>query len=747
VLHRDIKPANLLLDPKGNVWVADFGLAKATDTRDVTEAGDLLGTIRYMAPERFEGKCDARSDVYALGLTLYELLALRPAFAAANRQSLIRQVMHEEPEPLGRLVPHLPRDLETIVAKAIARDPAGRYPTAGALAEDLGRFQDDKPIRARPVGALEQAWRWARRNPVVAGSLGVAMAALLAVTGLALMYANRQARDAERIRRLAVEKAAESRKANLRLAALNYQRGQDECENGEIGPGLLRLVESWRSAVAAGDLASVWPHAARANLAAWQRHQPAFLAVFSHAGPVNSVAFSPDGKTVITGCSDKTARLWDVATGQAVGQTMTHQGSLSDVAFSPDGKTVLTGSRDHTARFWDAATGQSVGPTLTHQGTVEAVAFSPDGKTVITGCTDNTARLWDAAFGPPLGQTLKHAGPVIAVAFSPDGKTVITGSGDRTVRFWDTATGRPTGQSLTYQGAVQAVAFSPDGKTVITGSSDRTARFWDAATGQSLGRTLTHEGPVWTVAFSPDGKTVMTGSEDNTARLWDVASGRPLGPPLRHEVAVYTVAFSPDGKTVITAGRDNMAWLWNAASGRPHGQIGTHQSNLFAVAFSPDGKTVLTGSWDKTARLWDATSGRPLGPPLTHRNMVRAVAFSPDGNTVLTGCRDNAARLWDAATGQALGRPLMHQGPVEAVAFSPDGKTVMTGSMDKTARLWDVAAALPDQLERVATWVEVLTGLELDEFGSARVLDSATWHRRRDRLTRLGGPPVAGSQR
>ena len=134
------------------------------------------------------------------------------------------------------------------------------------------------------------------------------------------------------------------------------------------------------------------------------------------------------------------------------------------------------------------------------------------------------------------------------------------------------------------------------------------------------------------------------------------------------------------------------------------------------MAFSPDGKTVITGSWDNTARLWDAATGRPLGPPLTHRGMVHAVAFSPDGKTVITGCRDNRARLWDAATGQPLGPPLTHQGGVEGVAFSPDGKTVITGSADNTARLWDVATALPDDLERVATWVQVLTGLELDEW-------------------------------
>ena len=172
VLHRDVKPSNLLLDPRGNVWVADFGLAKAADAEDITHSGDIVGTVRYMAPERFAGKCDARSDVYALGLTLYELLALRPAFSAADRHELMRRVMSEEPERLRGLVPHLPRDLETIVTKAIDREPARRYPTAAAMAEDLQRFLDDKPIQARRVTAAEQAWRWARRNPAVASLAG-----------------------------------------------------------------------------------------------------------------------------------------------------------------------------------------------------------------------------------------------------------------------------------------------------------------------------------------------------------------------------------------------------------------------------------------------------------------------------------------------------------------------------------------------------------------------------------------------
>ncbi len=203
ILHRDIKPSNLLLDCQGTVWVADFGLAKAVEGEDLTHTGDIVGTIRYMAPEHFQGRCDTRSDIYALGLTLYEMVGLAPAFEQKSRQALIRQVMEEEPPRLRKLDPSVPRDLETVIHKAIARDPAGRYATAGALADDLSLFLDDKPVRARDVGMLERTWKLARRHPDIAFLLAGLAATVL--TGLTLVTwqwrAAVSARDEARIAR------------------------------------------------------------------------------------------------------------------------------------------------------------------------------------------------------------------------------------------------------------------------------------------------------------------------------------------------------------------------------------------------------------------------------------------------------------------------------------------------------------------------------------------------------------------
>jgi tetratricopeptide (TPR) repeat protein len=340
----------------------------------------------------------------------------------------------------------------------------------------------------------------------------------------------------------------------------------------------------------------------------------------------------------------------------------------------------------------------------------------------------------------PRGDPLGHPGKIGAVAFSPDDQRALTGGADGTARLWSTSDGRLLGQPLRHGGAIEVVAFSPDGKAVLTASVDGTVRLWDSANGQLRGEPLRHGAAIKAVAFSPDGQMVLTGGTDGAARLWEADSGRPRGEPLRHEGWVRVVAFSPDGKSVLT-GADAMARLWEADSGRPFGQTLWHGNGVRAAAFSPDGKTVLTGSADTTARLWDATNGRPRGGLLRHTGVVTVVAFSPDGQTALTGCTDLRARLWDVATGRLVGEPLRHQGKINAVAWSPDGKMILTGSDDTTARLWRIAE-LPDDLPRLAAWVEVLTGLAIDERESVHMLTTPEWLGRRHDLALLGGPPA-----
>jgi len=693
ILHRDIKPANLLLDAQGQIWVTDFGLAKAHDSDQLTRTGDIVGTLKYMAPERFNGWSDPRSDVYALGATLYEMLTLRPAFEESDRVKLIERVLHDSPSPIRQLDRRIPRDLETIVLKALAKEPGERYATAGKLAEDLRRFAAGRPILARRSSGIERLWRWSKRNPSLAGATVAVAAALVAVVVISLIYASEQSRANQENRSLAGKLTKSLTESNRLLAIRNFDRGQAAFEKHQIGPGLLWMIESWRSAIEADD--PDWQHAARANLAAWRPHHARLKAVFSHDSPVDAAAFSPDGKIVVTGGDDRTARLWDAATGQPIGQPLHHPATVFAVAYSPDGKTVLTGCADGAARLWDVATGQPVGTPLRHEGEVMAVAYSPDGRSILTGSTDKMARLWDAATFSPIGQPSVHRDVVRAVAFSPDGKTILTGSDDVSARFWDAATGKPVGPPLQYRPPVCAAAYSPDGKTVLTGSVDGTVQSWDAVNGNPLGRPITHRFKVRAVAISPDGRAVLTGSEDKMARLWDAVTHQPIGLPLVHQGPVVAVAFSPDGKFFLTASSDNAVRLWDAEPGQPFGLILERQDVGHTVAFSPDGKSILTGHDIGTARHWDATTGEIIGRTIHHQSRVTAVAISPDGSTLLTGSYDKTARLWNAVTGKPVGPALQHEGKVSVVTFSPDAKTIMTGGEDRLVRLWDALTGTP----------------------------------------------------
>jgi WD40 repeat protein len=372
-----------------------------------------------------------------------------------------------------------------------------------------------------------------------------------------------------------------------------------------------------------------------------------------------------------SGSWDKTIKLWDVATGTQLRALEGHRNWVDSVAFSPDGKTLASGSLDETIKLWDAATGTQLRALEARSAGVRSVAFSPDGKTLASGSDDNTIKLWDVATGTQLHSLEGHRDSVNSVAFSPDSKTLASGSQDDSIKLWEVATGTQLRSLDGHRDPFHSVAFSPDGKTLV-GGSFKTIKLWDVATGTQLRSLEGHRHNVNSVAFSPDGKTLVSGSDDNTIKLWDVATRTQLRSLKGHRYWVYSVAFSPNGKTLASGGDDNTIKLWDVATGTQLRFLKGHSDVVFSVAFSPDGKTLASGSLDKTIKLWNVATRTQLRSLEGHRNFVNSVAFSPDGKTLASGSGDDTIKLWDLKSGQELAS-LMSLDKTDWVVATPDG--------------------------------------------------------------------------
>jgi WD40 repeat protein len=758
-------------------------LDEATAGESLTKTGEVVGTPSYMAPEQARTggpPVGPPADVYALGAVLYELLTGRPPFAATTPLDTLLRVVHEEPVSVTRLCPSVPRDLATVTMKCLEKEPARRYATAGALADDLARFREGRSVQARPVGRAGRAWKWCRRNPAVAGllaALTLVIAAGFAATlwqmlkAQASAAAEGQARaDADREKSRAIQGEQEAktlRRQAERAAALSLlDNGVTRCRQGDVTVGLLLLAQSLEKAehARADDL----QHAIRCNLAAWARHVVPTTASPRHGSSLLSIAWAPNGRTVATAPMGNAwgkpgpaeVRLWDAATWKPIGKALSHPQPVWALAFSPDGKKLLTGSgslegTQGEARLWDLASGQTARHgRLPHAARVHAVAFSRDGKTVLTGCWDGTARLWDAATGLPVGKPLQHPVVVKSVAFSPDGQTVLTGGGDPFARLWDVARSKLIG-TLPHPAHVWAVAFGPDGRRMLTGCADHTAhlwlwqvekssvqrlgppmmahypisavafhptkpllataagahdlrsvgrgeaQLWDATTTKPVGPPLTEGGVVQAVAFSPDGRRLLTAMKDGRARLADVSRLSPLALSIQHAPGVRWVRHSPDGKSLLTVaaedGRVSLGKmrLWDAITGKAAGApLPAHPADwngtTFRVFFSPDGKALVNVLPDRSVHLRDAATGSLLGPPLPKKPAIgHLVVFRPDGKQYAV-LSDGAVLVWDTATNKQIGPPLQHAGGITAVAFHPDGKALLTAGGDGTTCVWDL---------------------------------------------------------
>ena len=796
IIHRDLKPSNVLValyDGRPVPKVIDFGVAKATGPKLTertmfTEIGQVVGTLEYMSPEQAELNqldVDTRSDIYSLGVLLYELLTgttpfERKRLKAAAFLELLRIIREEEPpKPSTRLstAEQLPSiaanrslepkklsgfmrgDLDWIVMKALEKDRSRRYETANALSRDLERFLADEPVEAAPPSTAQRVRRFVRRNKrTVLAAAAVLTTLIIGVIGtsLGLVQAQQQRQLAEgakqrteeqqhdavtarqlaeqdRQRAVAQQELAQQAERTVRrnLYTAHVTLVEQSLEQGDTGSALALLEAERPQPIRDEDLRGFeWYHLW------WRCHEGHRLTLRGHRGPVNAVAFSPDGTSLASGSDDGSVKLWDVASGSLRMTLKGHTDQVTSVAFSPDGRLLASGSRDCTAKLWDVATGSPLATFSRHLDAVSAVAFSPDGKTLATGSansTSSTARLWDISTKKELANLtdghFTDGSKVCSLVFFPDGKTLAMGlwydvqlwdvatrhvrstflgdrlnleslavsrdgkmlalAGSAGVRLMDVETGQQRAALKVSFDYAHCVAFSPDGKTLGLGNQSGDVVRWDPSTGQK--RVYAHTGGIRSVAFSPDGKTLASGSEDRTVKLWDVATEpRPNTLDVAN-VLLWCVAFSPDGKTAAFAGDNRLLKLWDVATMQPLGTLSGHTDNVVGVAFSHDGRTLASCGDDAAIRLWDLNTRQQQGLLEGHSGGCHAVAFSPDDRTLASSGNDRTIRLWDLATRKERATLRNHTDWVWSVAFSPDGQTVASGSDDATIKLWDAA--------------------------------------------------------
>ncbi len=751
VLHRDLKPHNVMVDTSGQSWLIDFGLARGPNDGEagsVPEASEPqgadgpltvgpMGTPAYMAPEQWRGGAvNERTDVWGLGVTLYELLTLRPAFSGTDRAELQNRILHAEPAALHRLVKNIPSDLAAICRKALRKEPAERYRTAGEFAADLRRWLNGLPTSVTPL--RRSAALWVRRNRGWAAAIAVSLAALLA-TGGVLVRLNQLA--AQEIRNRDREsKLQDAQRIRLTPHANGWSETCWELVRKAAG---LRKGDDVRDQSAATLLGLDAKLVKQLNLAG-----------------SSAIAFHPDGKRLLMGGYTEqlgeglkyhTGLLWG---GSVDAPTPTNQVGDGPVAFAADGtplQFVLPTKQRNSFQVWDVARQQALHEFRTADAVsfpipdgqvpeVDAAVFSADGSLVAVATSSpghvprqpsqGTVTVWDVRSGQRLRQISR---PATGLALSPDGKLLAVGDGDGTIAVWPLPAGDPLATLQADRVAILGLAF---GRSVYRRSPDRTTTAgtgWLLAAGDAGGRVviwdLEQRTPqahcrgsyfdIYAVGFSPDGMTLATAGR-GTAKLWDVATGRELL-DLHGKGCMTGLAWSRDGRklavSAISVFGDGGVDVWELENGRGMRTLRGLAGQVSHIVLSPDGKWIAALAHNWQVGLWDTLTGDIRHVIDVPRGLIAdnaALAFSGDGRR-LAFAAGLQAKTWDVESGRQLGSWDLPPGLADRIAFHSSGKLLLFRMETESGEQYPASNAPPQEFPRIARLRELQGGGELRE--------------------------------
>ena len=690
VIHRDLKPANILLDKNGQPQVTDFGLAKMVGGKDeLTATGQAMGTPSYMPPEQVAAKSrklGPPADIYSLGATLYAIVAGRPPFQASTAIDTMIQVLEQEPVSPRALNPQVERDLETICLKCLNKDPRRRYSSAGEVADELGRYLEGQPIKARPVSLIERGGRWCGRNPVLA-TLGACLVGSLffgtvIAAGLAFFaYTSyRQSREEVYAARIALAQNA--------WDSSNTGRASQLLDS--LVPGILQPQPDLRG----WD----WEFLHR------RAHDGLRLLASDSGYVVDRVIFRPDGRALASAGYDGIIRVWATADGSLLRRIKGHSAQILGLAFSPDGRLIASGSRDRTVRLWEADTGREVRTLARLPDSVQNAAFSPDGLWVAATAADGSIKVWTASDGKPLWEVsgpTGHSSWTFGLAFSPDGGMLATAGGDTQIKIWAARDGRPVRTLAGHTDQVHSIAFSPDSRRLVSGSFDQSLKIWDVGSGRELQRMTGHSNWVQGVAFSPDGQRIASGASDQTIRIWDADTGREVGMILGHTGSVQSVAFSPDGRLIASSGEDASARVWDSTGNAAVVALSsTDEARSLGMVFSPDGKWLATTHDDGIIRIRVTGSGL-ISRLIDARGAPAAtLVFDRAGQNLAGVGQDGTVRVWNLRSGRLVKFVRAATSGSRRIAVSPEIDRIAILNDEGLVTVRDLAGHRPDVLLR-----------------------------------------------